>query len=321
MCGADSCGTHERAERWLSTDACGVICAFVTWFLLLFACYVVNVHVIVPWLGLNDRVGAANALLFNSLLFLSLWSHLRAMLTDPGTVTKHARPIAPPVPTFNADGTVQETPDPRQCRRCMAYKPVKAHHCSICNRCVVKMDHHCPWVNNCVGIGNHKFFLLFCIYTCLACVHANVLIFSRLSKCTGVPHAQRKWNLPAHCNGSGVGALLAVCVIVEALLFGLFTCCMVCDQWSVVSSGTTQIDRYKAKKEEAAVRTSKTENMREVFGGKGVAWHWFLPVAQRWSSEEYKRSIYGFLPGEPLLSEHDERKVLLEEEARVADLV
>ena len=44
----------------------------------------------------------------------------------------------------------------RMCRRCQAFKPPRAHHCSICKRCIIKMDHHCPWVNNCVGIGNHK---------------------------------------------------------------------------------------------------------------------------------------------------------------------
>ena len=34
----------------------------------------------------------------------------------------------------------------RTCRKCKVFKPPRAHHCSICQRCVLKMDHHCPWV-------------------------------------------------------------------------------------------------------------------------------------------------------------------------------
>lgn len=33
----------------------------------------------------------------------------------------------------------------------------------------------------------------------------------------------------------------------QAMLFGLFTMCMVCDQWEVVSTNQTQIDRLKGE--------------------------------------------------------------------------
>lgn len=29
------------------------------------------------------------------------------------------------------------------CRKCISPKPSRTHHCSICNRCYLKMDHHC----------------------------------------------------------------------------------------------------------------------------------------------------------------------------------
>ncbi len=32
----------------------------------------------------------------------------------------------------------------KYCRRCNAFKPPRAHHCSICRRCVVKMVRECP---------------------------------------------------------------------------------------------------------------------------------------------------------------------------------
>lgn len=42
------------------------------------------------------------------------------------------------------------------CANCKLIKPDRCHHCSVCRRCVLKMDHHCPWVNNCVGHHNYK---------------------------------------------------------------------------------------------------------------------------------------------------------------------
>ena len=48
---------------------------------------------------------------------------------------------------------------PRFCRSCLMVKPDRSHHCSVCNKCVLKMDHHCPYVNNCIGRKNYKYFM------------------------------------------------------------------------------------------------------------------------------------------------------------------
>lgn len=29
------------------------------------------------------------------------------------------------------------------CKKCDSPKPPRTHHCSVCNKCVLKMDHHC----------------------------------------------------------------------------------------------------------------------------------------------------------------------------------
>ena len=51
-----------------------------------------------------------------------------------------------------------------ECKYCRTFKAVRAHHCSVCNQCVFKMDHHCPWINNCIGQNNQRYFLLFLVY-------------------------------------------------------------------------------------------------------------------------------------------------------------
>lgn len=58
----------------------------------------------------------------------------------------------------------------RYCFKCNVFRPPRAHHCSICDECVMRMDHHCPWVGNCVGGYNHKFFWNFLMHSLIGCI-------------------------------------------------------------------------------------------------------------------------------------------------------
>ena len=85
--------------------------------------------------------------------------HFRNAITEKLNRTIHNR-----IPSRTMSGSV------RYCNRCVIVKPDRAHHCSICARCVLKMDHHCPWVNNCVCFHNYKFFMLFLGYALFYCL-------------------------------------------------------------------------------------------------------------------------------------------------------
>lgn len=69
------------------------------------------------------------------------------------------------------------------CKKCLCYRPYRAHHCSVCNVCIRQMDHHCPWISNCVGESNHKAFILLLGYSALSSFIASLCIFKELSYC------------------------------------------------------------------------------------------------------------------------------------------
>jgi len=47
-----------------------------------------------------------------------------------------------------------------KCKKCNITRPPRCHHCSVCNRCILRFDHHCVWLNNCIGQNNYRSFLL-----------------------------------------------------------------------------------------------------------------------------------------------------------------
>lgn len=52
------------------------------------------------------------------------------------------------------------------CDKCegVPWKPMRSHHCTVCDKCVLQMDHHCPWIVNCVGVRNKQAYFLFIFY-------------------------------------------------------------------------------------------------------------------------------------------------------------
>lgn len=80
--------------------------------------------------------------------------------SDAGATLLSRSPVAAAVLS-----AVASTEPVRVCRPCGGIvKPPRAHHCSMCNACVERMDHHCPWLGTCVGRQNHKHFVLFLLF-------------------------------------------------------------------------------------------------------------------------------------------------------------
>ncbi len=72
----------------MSQDCCGIVCAFFTYLLILYAEFVVVRVILVPSLATHSLYSAFHLLLFQLLAGLAVASHLKTMLTDPGAVPR-----------------------------------------------------------------------------------------------------------------------------------------------------------------------------------------------------------------------------------------
>uniref|UniRef100_A0A4W5KFC7 Zinc finger DHHC-type palmitoyltransferase 7 n=1 Tax=Hucho hucho TaxID=62062 RepID=A0A4W5KFC7_9TELE len=76
----------DQDGLWFIQDGCGIVCGVVTWLLVLYADFVVNLVMLLP--NKSWWYSVINGALFNFLAVMALASHLRAMLSDPGAVPK-----------------------------------------------------------------------------------------------------------------------------------------------------------------------------------------------------------------------------------------
>ncbi len=364
-----ACGTGFGTRQWINLEPCGLLCGMMTWVLLLFGMYATSKYVIIPWLGYGV-MGMFHLFSFNGASLFGVYCHMMTMLTDPGSVPKESVPLADDesehnfkAVTMEAGGRNREIDGNRIrsssqahipvivrkyrkfCKRCKAFKPSRAHHCSICGRCVVKMDHHCPWVNNCVGIGNQKLFLLFLLAVNVCCIYSLLLIIGKFMYCSssaadtlqglkestmhisssssldttgisdsnsyaikGTPvgenvHTNIHQNI-LHSGSSGSTAdtsnngcnqidanVMIIFLLVESVLFGLFTLCMMGDQSTVLSTNQTQIDKLKG------IHHDGIEGFNEVFGCDDdikFQYDWLIPTPILYPDINTKDRVLGF---------------------------
>ncbi|XP_073974079.1 palmitoyltransferase ZDHHC3 [Rhodnius prolixus] len=263
---------------WCIKDICGIVCAILTWLLILYADFVVLTVIIIP--NPYSLYSIFNGFLFSIFGILAVTSHLKTMLTDPGSV-----------PKGNATKEMIQHMGCREgqvifkCQKCCSIKPERAHHCSVCQRCIRKMDHHCPWVNNCVGEDNQKFFVLFTFYIACMSVHSLIMSGRQFVSCI-----DSEWR---DCSSYSppTTVILLVFLVFEALLFAIFTAAMLFSQLQAIWNDETGIEQLK-KEEARWVKKSRWKSIQSVFGRFSLAWFSpFIHPPPRKKNDPYMYSV------------------------------
>lgn len=97
---------------------------------------------------------------FHTCFGLAVASYHNGVVTHPGKIPESWR-TSPPRQSLERKRRGQL----RFCSKEHKYKPDRAHFCHQMSCNVLRMDHYCPWLSNCIGFYNHKYFLLFLVYS------------------------------------------------------------------------------------------------------------------------------------------------------------
>ena len=68
---------------------------------------------------------------------------------------------------------------------------------------------------------------------------------------------------------------MTICNVVEAVIFGIFTIAMGCDQAEAIAENTNYIDRLQKKRGE---RQTLLQSMEDIWG-EPFGWRWFVPFS------------------------------------------
>ncbi|KAK1430347.1 hypothetical protein QVD17_13018 [Tagetes erecta] len=254
--------------------------------------------------SLHSFIALLVLLFFHALLVMLLWSYFSVVLTDPGSVPPNYRPVVDEeigeVDRLTASESSQlTTPQPtntriRYCRKCNHIKPPRCHHCSVCGRCVLKMDHHCVWVVNCVGALNYKYFLLFLFYT---------LLETTLVTLSLLPYFITFFS-DGEIAGSPSTLATTFLAFVLNLAFALSVFGFLIMHASLVSGNTTTIEAYEKKTSPKwRYDLGRKRNFEQVFGT--VVRYWFIPA---YSEEDLRRmpALHGLeYPSKPDLDSQE----------------
>lgn len=170
----------------------------------------------------------------------------------------------------------------KQCHKCLLSKPLRAHHCSVCKQCVLKMDHHCPWINNCVGFNNYRYFCLFMLYLALGCLYVVLLGYPLFLEAAS-PTRRRFLELRfADAQCVSLSWLVSLCIFLALCILGGFHMYLVLTNQTTIEFHINMSNGHAARRKGEVHRNpydlGRSRNFQEVFGpNRFFGFIWMMP--------------------------------------------
>ncbi|KAG5308864.1 ZDH23 Palmitoyltransferase, partial [Acromyrmex insinuator] len=87
---------------------------------------------------------------------------------------------------LNADASIQENAGAvdvlelgdgsgELCATCRRRTPPKAHHCRLCQTCILNREYHCKWLDCCVGSSNLRWYMSCLFFSAIAFIYGSNL--------------------------------------------------------------------------------------------------------------------------------------------------
>jgi len=206
-------------------------------------------------------------IVYHILLLIWLICYVRCIFTDPGTVPEAFKfdenDEAIAESELRRSLGIESVVDTRGvCTKCQIRKPPRAHHCSTCGRCVLKMDHHCPWVGNCVGSHNYKFFVLFLFWTSILGFFVGTFTIPRLTSMS--------------MRNGGINPLI---VLIMAVVFGFGLFAFFVTHFRLMMENQTTIESMTNSTNNNIYNVGIKANIKQVLGENYFLW--FLPIRNK----------------------------------------
>jgi len=256
-------------------------CSFVPFVLGLFTFgYVSMMYVTLNWIELSSNWGLFNFFLEHFLMGSVYYHYITTCIKDPGSPSKE---IEPPKDASPRNVIESARNDPKWCGVCKVFKVARSHHCSHCDRCVLRMDHHCVWVNNCVGFYNHKHFYLFLVYLTFECIHQFMVyllyiihLFGRLGSFKSKEHVDERGAITLQ-----VLLMVLLFIIIVPTFLGVVSLCVY--QTTLIGRNMTSIEELWSETERRKAEVSGklyrnafdrgiVQNLKEVLGNNVLCW-------------------------------------------------